>query len=303
MGKFSQMAMRREEAAKWLRGGFLSHGDSAVKGLEKRMAAVLGEGEEMPDVKHFLDVLTRMLVREAEQLTEADWERSAETGQAGVLRHHYRDPAMQELRQLIVDVRKVLTGLYGNKETSKYLGLKGRTPRKYDDLERFGPWLLYQLRNVELPESRLGTPPVEKWVEQLEPLVTAFNLEKDGVDRTFWSEGHARDVFKERLGDFDAIYPPTVRLVENVYLLGDEVKLAGKLRPGFRRLVNRRAEVDPDSERETGMSGPWAPDPDFEIETAAQAEEAPAAEPEDDGPESASLLDSIVPPWLRKGSA
>ena len=91
------------------------------------------------------------------------------------------------------------------------------------------------------------------------------------------------------------------RLIEGVYLLGGQVKLARMLRPSFRRLVNRRAQMDPASETETGMSGPWAPDPEIETETA-QAAAAPAEE-RDDGPKNVSLLDSIVPSWLRKGSA
>lgn len=59
--------------------------------------------------------------------------------------------------------------------------------------------------------------------------------------------------------------------------------------------------MDPASETETGMSGPWAPEAEIETE-AAQAEAAPA-EGIEGGTENASLLDGIVPSRLRKGSA
>ncbi len=302
MGSFSKMGMRREKAAHWLREGILAHGRMAVEGLEKRMAAVLEEGEKMPDVMHLLDVLTRLLIRDAQQIEETDWDRSAEKGQTGVKRHHFRDPAMKALRQLVVDIRKALRGLYGNDETNKILHIKGRTPRSYDDLARFGPWLLYMLHNIPLPKSRLGTPPVEDWARQLAPLVKTFGDEKDEVDRrATWKEPLAADGFKEALVDFDTIYPPLIRLVESVYLLGGESRLAGKLRPNFRRLVNRRAQLDPDAEIETGLAGPWAPEPDFESETAE--EEAEPAAGTEDGQEDESYPLGSVPSSMRKGSA
>ena len=300
MGKFSKMGMRREKAAKWLRDGILAHGRQAAEGLEKRMAAVLEEGEKMPDVMHFLDVLTRLLIRDAQKIEETDWERSAVTGQTAVKRHHFRDPAAKALRQLVVDIRKVLRGLYGNDETNKLLHLKGRTPRSFDDLARFGPWLLHMLRNVELPETRLGKPPIEDWARQMEPLMKTFGEEKEEVDRRAeWRETHAADVYKEALVNFNSIYPPLIRLIESVYVLGGHPKVADKLRPDFRRLVNRRAQFDPGAE--TGMEGPWAPEPDLEPETAPAA--AAPAEGREDGPEDKSYPDGTVPPRLRKGSA
>lgn len=302
MGKFSKMGMRREKAAHWLRDGILTHGRMAVRGLEERMAAVLEEGEKMPDVMHFLDVLTRLLIHDARQIEKTDWEKSAETGQTGVKRHHFRNPAAKALRQLVVDIRKALRGLYGNDETNKILDLDGRTPRSYDELARFGPWLLYMLRNIPLPKSRLGKPPVEDWARQLEPLVKTFGEQKVEVDRRAeWRETHAADVYKEALVNFDTIYPPLIRLIESVYLLGGQSRLAGRLRPDFRRLVNRRAQLDPGAETETGLSGPWAPEPDFEPDTAPA--EAAQTEGGEGGAEGESVPDGTSQPPLRKGSA
>ncbi len=257
MPKLSSMVNRRHKAAHHLRGGVTAHGLRPAKALEERMAAVLEEGEQVPDVAHFIDVLSRMLVREAEKLEMADGARWNGTSAAQSVRRFYRDPAADELRQMIVDLRKCLTGMYGTSRANDLLGITGRTPRGVEELLLFGRHLLVALSMIELPEPRvdLGASP-RTWARKMKPLVERLGEHFAAVRSRNWSRDIAVEERNDQLGDFDGTYGPVLRLIESVYLLGGEARKARLLRLRFRRrLVNRHSAM---AARSTAGAVAWA---------------------------------------------
>ena len=245
MRKHSRMVHRRHLAAHRLRGGVTALGPRPAKALEERMAAVLEEGEQVPDVMHFIDVLSRMLVHEADKLDVADGARRHSAGAADCTRKHYRDPAADELRQMIVDLRKCLTGMYGTRQANDLLGFRGRTPRGLAELQVFGRLLVMDLPKLKLPAPKvdIGVSP-QTWAEKMKPLVERLETHSEELQsqtRTWDIAVGERNV---QLGEFDDVYGPVARLIECVYLLGGEPWNARKLRLRFRRrLVNRRAAM------------------------------------------------------------
>ena len=245
MPKLSSMVNRRHKAAHWLRGGVTAHGHQPARVLEERMAAVLEESEQVPDVAHFIDVLSRMLVHEAEKLEVADDARWDGTAAARTVRRSYCDPAVAELRQMIVDLRKCLTGIYGTREANDLLGISGRTPRGTEGVLSFGRRLVLSLPTIELPESKvdIGVSP-RTWATKMKPLVERLEEHFKHARSRDWGRDVAVDARNKQLGDFDGTYGPVARLIESVYLLGGEVRKARKLRLRFRRrLVNRQAAM------------------------------------------------------------
>ena len=258
MAKLSSMVNRRYKAAYWLRGGVTANGRRPAKVLERRMAAVLEEGEQVPDVVHFIDVLSRMLVHEAEKLETTDDERWHGTAAAQIVRRSYRDPAVDELRQMIVDLRKCLIGMYGTKEASDLLSIRGRTPRGTEDVLSLGRYLVLSLPTIELPASSvdIGVSP-RTWARKMQPLVERLETHVAAARSRTWTQDMAIDARNHQLGDFDGTYGPVTRLIESVFLLGGEARKARKLRLRFRRrLVNRRAAMAEDSV--AGAAMPWA---------------------------------------------
>ncbi len=255
MPKRSKMVNRRYKAARRLRGAVLAHGHRPAKALEERMAAVLKEGEQMPDVGHFIDVLSRLLIHELDQLEAADHDRWSGTAAAQAARKSCRDPAIDDLRRMIVDVRKILTGIYGTKEANDILGIKGRTPRGHEDLLYFGRQLVRGLPTVKLAEPKvaLGVCP-RAWAAKLKPLVDRLAEQLEAADSRNWEEDVAVDARNQRIGDFDGDYVPVTRLIECVYVLGGDAHRVRYLRPWLgRRLVNRSAAMAGGSGR-----GSWA---------------------------------------------
>ena len=251
MAKLSKMVNRRHKAAKCLRSAVRTHGHRPAKALEERMAAVLEDGEQVPDVMHFIDVLSRLLESEVDKLETTDDDRSAGNAAAQSVRKGYRNPAADELRRMIVDLRKSLNGIYGTKETNDILGIKGRTPRGYEDLLYFGKLLVIRLPAVQLPEPKvdMGIYP-ETWAAKLKPLVERLDAQLEAVDSRNWDEGMAVDARNQQIGEFDRDYVPVTRLIECVYVLGGDARLTRYLRPWLgRRLVNRSAAMAAGSSR------------------------------------------------------
>ncbi len=130
---------------------------------------------------------------------------------------------------------------------TEHLDLEGRTPRGFEALARYSRRLVHRFKSSELP-----APKVELEVDpttlanDLEPsttrLVALVSRLRDGG----WSEQDAIHARNLSLAAFDADYVPITSLIESIYLLGGQLKLAKKLRPQRgRRLVNRHADFDP----------------------------------------------------------
>ena len=204
---FSTMVTRRRKAAQWLRGKVISHGSRPAKALEERMKVVLEEGEQVPDVEHFIDVVSRLLALESRELMQVDRERRRGIGTAGVKRVHFRNPAAAELRGMIVTLRKGLIGIYGNKETNHFLHIKGRTPRGYEDLVVFGKHVVWALRSAELPElaDDIGLDR-GAWADKIEQSVDKLEANLEGVRKINWDQDAVLEKRDRQLGSFDGDY-------------------------------------------------------------------------------------------------
>ncbi len=249
MAKISRMVWRRAEAVEHLRSCVQVHGSAAAEGFEARMAAVLEEGEPLPDVGHLMDVLSRMLKRESQVLRDDDDERHHKTHGVQLMRRERREVAA-ELRARLVRLRERLRGIYGAAGTAQILDLEGRTPRGFEQLGRYSRWLVRRLRNVELPPLGIGLEVDPKaWANDLEPLALRLMTLVDLLRAGGWCEEDAVHARNQSIASLDADYVPVLRLIESVYLLGGRPHLAKKLRPARdRRLVNRHATFGPEPE-------------------------------------------------------
>ncbi len=113
--------------------------------LEPRMAAVLEEGEAMPDVAHLVDVLGRMVRHESVELEKADFARDKKRTLAAVARLQLNGDRGAALREQVQRVRRELVLMFGAQEVKKMLGFSGRTPRSRDELVRLADRMLAML--------------------------------------------------------------------------------------------------------------------------------------------------------------
>ncbi len=129
------LPIRHEQKANHLVKSVRFQGPEVAADLQERMAVVLEEGEQPPDVAHFMDVLARLAKHESDLLDAADRARIREGGELSWLLQE-RQRADAETRAIVVDIRDRMRGLYGAKRANQMLCIKGRTPLNPDDLER-----------------------------------------------------------------------------------------------------------------------------------------------------------------------
>ena len=147
-----KMFVERQKAAGRLAGFLRNDGPLIADLLAPRMARVLAEGEEMPDVAHLLDVLGRVVEAECKDLDEVDMARIGQGGEVAYARHRLMDQALPRLRDKIVEVRKHMVQAFGRKHTSQVLRLgKKRTPRALFEIEALGERMVNLLPTMHPP--------------------------------------------------------------------------------------------------------------------------------------------------------
>ncbi len=210
-----KMPRRRKWAAIKLGDLLKNHGEEIAEALAPRMAAVLEEGEELPDVAHVLDVLGRMLIHEREGLGVADRARVREGTDLSVTRKELRRRVEPELRSRVIHVRDQMRNAYGAKEANLLLSLQGRTPRGLDDLEDLAIVMVSRLPDLEPPKTKTGQPPdPAMWAQYVEPALKEFSRHLDEIEGRSGDESEVVAVKNQALADFDRTYRRILRLTE-----------------------------------------------------------------------------------------
>ncbi len=152
-------------------------GPEIAEALAPKMAAVLEDGEELPDLAHLLDVLGRVVVAEEEELKKRNNEKRLHGGNAASARFDLRRYEMPLLRSRVKEVRKWLRAHLSPKEIEKTLRFKGRTPRSDEGLEDLATVMVRRLPEIKPFETPAGTVDPAKWADYLrQPLEKVSGL-------------------------------------------------------------------------------------------------------------------------------
>ncbi len=214
-----KMPIDRQKATLQLAQILRGDGPVIAEHLEQRMAKVLEDGEEMPDVAHLLDLLGRLVKAELQEVLDADQRRSHHGADRYYVRRMLREEAAPELRRRVIEVRDWLRQDYGAAEAKRLLGFEGRTPRAVEELadlatimERYLPALSKKKKpggDVDPAEwARYLRPPLEQTHDLLEQL----RFRGDDVEI-------AVEVKSKILVAFDKTYRRVLRVAEMLYLL------------------------------------------------------------------------------------
>ncbi len=254
--------LRRQKAAVNLASDLARHGPKIAKALEPRMAAVLEEGEQMPDVAHLLDVLGRVLALESQGLETTAHARSVEGTQVAQARKALCESAVPELRQRVIWVRNQVCGAYGAKEAERLLGHKGRTPRAREALQELAEHMVSFLPQAEPPEAIAGPPPKPAdWADHLRPALAEFNHHMDELERHGGGQKEVVGKKNQALATFDRNYSRIVRLAMLFYELADQESLTEYLKYQPWRYTGGRPkeQVLPESAERQRTRGPGSP--------------------------------------------
>ncbi len=160
-----------------LRGFLKKLGPLIAEKLEPRIAAVLEEGEPMPDIAHVLDVLGRLVFAAHLKLEKKDTEKHRHNISAASARFDLRRDVMPVLRARVQEARKWLRTHVAPETLKLILPFKGRTPRSDEALEDLAIRMVRGLSKLEPVQTPGGPVDPAGWADYLrEPLEQASGL-------------------------------------------------------------------------------------------------------------------------------
>ncbi len=241
----STQVIDRRRAARDLAASLAAQGDTAAASLERRLATVLEEGEEMPDVRLLLRLLERLVTRAGEELEEADGDRYVRAMRLKAVQEETRE-TRGELHGEVVRVRKALVDLYGSARVRRRFGLGERTPRGIADLAEEGRRLAAFLADEELalPASPAGLESDPRgWARSLAPPAARLDRLLKELERRRVGAGDGVLELRRTLDACAETYLLVARTAEALFRLGGEQELARRLRPKVKRSRRRAGTV------------------------------------------------------------
>jgi hypothetical protein len=144
----SKGVLDRHRAAKALIASARTHAQQVGERLQTNLAAVVEDGETLPDLTHLQLLVARLLERRLDALVAADESHLEELDDDPDIRR-CRDEAATELYDQVVAVRGLVRAALGADGETQVLGLEGPTARDPLTLHRQGERMLRRLREPE----------------------------------------------------------------------------------------------------------------------------------------------------------
>ena len=241
----SSMVVERQRRVTDLASSLAAQGETAAASLEERLATVLEEGEEMPDVRLMLRLLERLVRRAGDELQDADGDRFVQAMRLKALQEQARE-TKAELHDEVVKVRKALVDLYGSARVRFQFGLAERTPRGTADLADEARRLAARLGHPELvlpePSAADLVPDVDGWVHRLTPPMKRLEWLVQERERRRVGAGDGVLDQRRALAACDETYLRVAHAAEALFRLAGEEELARRLRPKAKR-PRRRSSI------------------------------------------------------------
>ena len=196
------------------------------------------------DVGRFIDGLMGAMERARDEMITADETHERELGDDPGARAA-RDAAAAELNGQLVELREVVTGLYGQATVKSIMA--GETPRDPVVLERFAGEVAANLSSKPLGEARIKGASIdpnalaaqlESARKNLSAALAKVATEAREHDATLVSKNAALD-------NFDRIYQGVANTLTGLFLLSGENELADRVRPPSRGVRASRGENEP----------------------------------------------------------
>jgi len=246
----SKMVTDRQKHANFLAEALEKHAAQATSRFSDLVRPHLQEGEEIPDLVFFQEILQRHLAAVRQELVAVDDLHHMEQKSDKQAREA-RNLAVSELAALLARLRLIVKGVCGSETCGRVLDLDGAVPRDPVVLERYGQRVVERLESgsLEGQTSLLEGVSIDaaSWVgliqEPLGRLQQALGqLSKEGRDTI-----QSQLAKNTHLADYDRAYRSSARILENVFRFVGMDELAAKVRPPSHRRSPTGDPVAPDS--------------------------------------------------------
>ena len=234
----SKMVTDRQKNANVLTAALKKHAARAGSRFSDLVRPYLQEGEEIPDLVFFQELLQRHLAAVHEDLVAVDDLHHQEQQDDQAVREA-RDLAVSDLTALLVRLRFIVKGVCGADSCGKVLDLEGAVPRDPVVLQRYARRVVERLESGSLGAQKSilegVSIDVAPWIRLIEEplgrLEEALGQLSDESRDTIESQ-LAKNA---QMADYDRAYRSSARILENVFRFVGMDELAARVRPPSHR--------------------------------------------------------------------
>lgn len=256
----------RQRVAKGISATARTHAQEVADRLQEVLTPALEEGESLPDLVGFQQILARYLEMRSDAIVAAEEEHLKEQHDDLEPRRR-RDEAAASLVRTLVVIRQVLAGAFGSDTIPELVGLEGSTASEPVLLLRQANRVLQRLQQplVDLPATRLDGIQVDFTAlsAHLQPALDDLTRAVQALDRELRETETSLRNKDLNLDTFDTAVSGIGRVLVGFDLLAGFRDYADKIRltlPGRRRSNTRGdAELPPPQETPEPQPEPQPP--------------------------------------------
>lgn len=231
--------LKRKKAANAIIAASSRWAEATAESLAELLRPELAEGETLPDLELLQQLLGRALARRWQALERSDQARE-HAAQISQRRDQRAVAAQAVLYRRIVDLRRLLHGIFGGAACRRLLGIAGRTSRDAVVLLRQADQIMAQLSRApdDLPPAAF-TPTANDLVRWRATVAAADEaLRSASVHATAGiKERDAADAgLRRATADFDSVLVRVASMLAGLYAGAGYDQRASAVRPSKRRL-------------------------------------------------------------------
>jgi len=248
----SKMVTDRQKHADYLADALEKHAAQATSRFSDLVRPHLQEGEEIPDLVFFQELLQRHLAAVRRDLVAVDDLHHMEQKNDKEAREA-RDLAVSDLASLLARLRLTVKGVCGSDTCGRVLDLDGAVPRDPVVLQRYSRRVVERLESGSLAEqlsdkksSILGGVSIDatSWVRFIEEPLGRLEQALKQLSREGRDTIESQLAKNTQMANYDRAYRSTARILENVCRFVGMDELAQKVRPPSHRRSSSEASED-----------------------------------------------------------
>jgi len=275
----SKMVADRLKLRKIVVGAVTVNAPKVATALAENLTPLLREGEILPDLQLFQELLMRWVQQREQELVAKDDANLLEL--IDVNPRDRRDELAAEVYAEVVSLRESAVGLYGIEGARKLLGLSGKTAFDPELLLRQANQALTRLRSDDAPELVARGDGIEadlqEWPDRVEPKIEALEQVLQEIEIERWLGFGTVSDKSGALTEFDFTLANVTRVMRGFFLLSGLSRAAELFFP--RKMIQRIRESGEPSLPETSET----PEP-------ANESSPPVQEPEETPSETVPSL-------------
>ncbi len=229
----SRLVVLRQRLAKTIHSALGRFGEIVTPALAERFEPFLAEGEAPFDVSALHSVLLRMAEASFEDMVAADKAHLDELALAIEPRRE-RDRSVEAVRQKLIEVRRIVQGLFGPERAVEVVAIDGVTARQPELLWRQGEHTVSRLRAPDFQPPEATTAAVAfdpvQLADELEPMIDALRDAIDAVELERRAAAASQQLKRDAMTEHDQLIAASGRILSGFYLLARRPDLAERIR-------------------------------------------------------------------------